>query len=62
MGVRPRWRMALQTEGVVALGETAAVVVHHQAAVIPRRDLEAEGAVEQNLARGGLEQVGAANH
>ncbi len=44
----------------MALGQAAAVVVHHQAAVEPAGIDEAESAVEQDLARRGLEQIGPA--
>ena len=46
----------------MALSQAAAVVIDHQAAVVPRRILESQGAIEQDLARGGLEQIGAAHH
>ena len=49
-----------QAQGVMALGQTLAVFVHHEAAVIPVWIVEAQCLVEQDLPRGGLEQIFAA--
>ncbi len=48
-------------EGVVALGETLAVGVGDEGAVIPGGRSPVEGAVEQELAGGGDEEILAAN-
>src|ERR1700733_16232509 len=48
-------------ERVVALGEPATVLVGDEGAVKPCRIGKAQCAVEQNLACGGLEQIGASN-
>ncbi len=45
----------------MALGEALAVVVHDERAVEPGGDGITEGAIEQNLAGSGFEQVGAAD-
>ena len=46
----------------MALGQALAFVIRHQPAVIPGRVVEPKGPVEQNLARGGLEQILPAHH
>jgi hypothetical protein len=53
---------SLEGEGVVALGETLAGGVRDKRTVIPLRRSEAESAVEQELAGGGLDEVGTANN
>jgi len=45
----------------VALGEASTFAIDDQTAVEPCRILKAERAVEQDLARGGLEQIRAAD-
>ena len=49
-------------ERVVALGEATAFAIGDQGAMKPCRIREAKRAVEQNLARGGLEQVCSADN
>jgi len=60
------WRGSLgaqgaEAEGVVALGETTAGFIGHQRAMIKSGWLEGKGAVEQELAGGGFEEVRAAH-
>src|ERR1039458_2280026 len=61
-GRKPALPHGAQAQGIVALGQPATVVIHDQPAVIPEGVVEPKGAVKQNLARGGLQQVGATNH
>jgi len=61
-----RWRKAALAQGanaecVMALGQAAAFAISDQSAMKPGWIREAEGAVEQDLARRGLKQVGAAD-
>jgi hypothetical protein len=51
-----------QALGVVAFGEAGAGGVFDQRAVTELRSGQAEGAIQQQLARGGAQQVFAANH
>lgn len=48
-------------ERVMPFGETLAFVIGDKRAVIPLRRLQPERAIEEDLARGGLEEVGSAN-
>ena len=48
-------------EGIGALGEADPFFVEDQLAVEPSRVGEAEGAIEQDLARGGFQEVGASH-
>jgi hypothetical protein len=48
-------------ESVVALGEAEAAFVAEEVGVEVARLGEIEGALEQDLARGGFEEIGAAN-
>jgi hypothetical protein len=48
-------------KAVMSLCEAAAIVVDNELAVEPGGEREAEGAVQENLSGGGLEQVGAAD-
>ncbi len=52
----------LKRERVVAFGETLAGGVRDERAVIPQRRGETERAVEQELAGGGLDEVGTADN
>ena len=46
----------------MALGEALAGFIEHEVAVIEVRDGKPEHAIEQNLPRGGFEQIGAADN
>ena len=61
MGVKPALAQGAQAERIMALGQPAAIVVHHQAAMVPGGRLDAQRAKEQNLPRGRFQQVGAAH-
>ena len=50
-----------KAECIVAFSEADAGVIEHQRAVIKRRWLEFEGAVEEKLAGGGKQEVSAAD-
>src|SRR4051812_8616365 len=52
----------LEGERVVAFGEAVACGIGDERAVIPRGRGEREGAVEQELAGGGADEVGSANN
>src|SRR2546426_711836 len=51
-----------QAQGIVAFGEANAGVVRHQGAMKKRRRWGLKRAIEQELARGGFEQIRAAHH
>src|ERR1035441_3923912 len=59
---KPALARCAQAQRVVALGQAAAVPIHHQTAVKPGGIVVSQGAIEQDLAGGGLEQVGATHH
>jgi hypothetical protein len=57
----PPLAQSAQAERVVALGQALGVLVEEQITVVPGRGCQGESAGEQDLAGGGLEQVGAAD-
>ena len=56
-GVRPRCAQSADAQSIVTFGKAHTILVGDQVAVIPGGIAETQGAVQQDLARSGFEQV-----